>query len=45
MQSCIADNINNNDRYNVSPIWRRGLIYFRQIENRFAYGANGDRQR
>ena len=45
MQSCFADNINNNDKYNVSPIWRRLLIFFRQIENRFAYGANGDRQR
>ena len=33
MQSCIADNINTNDRNNVSP------IYFRQIASRFAYGA------
>ena len=45
MQSCIADNINNNDRNNVSPIWQRVLIYFRQIANRFVYGAIGDRQR
>ena len=40
MQSCIADNINNNDRNNVSPIWRRILIYFRQIANRFRLWCN-----
>ena len=37
MQSYIADNI--------SPICQRVLIYFRQIANRFVYGAISDQQR
>ena len=32
MQSRTADNVNDNDQNNVSPIWRRVLFYFRQIE-------------
>ena len=37
MQSCIADDINNNYRNNVSRIWQRILIYFHQIANHFAF--------
>ena len=44
MQSSTADNVNNKDQNNVSPIWQRVLFYFRQIANRFAYGAFGDQQ-
>jgi len=45
MQWCIVDNVNNGDQNNVSPIWWRIFLYFRQIANRFAYGAIGDRLR
>ena len=44
MQSSTAVNINNKDQNNLSPIWRRVLFYFRQIAQRFAHGAIGDRQ-
>ena len=44
MQLCTAENINNKDQNNVSPIWRRVLFNFRQIAKRFDYGAIGDRR-
>ena len=44
MQSCTADNVTNNNSNNISQIWRRVFIYFRQIENRFDYKAIGESQ-
>ena len=44
MQSCAADNVTNNHKNKVLPLWRNVLIYFRQIANHFAHDTIGDRQ-
>ena len=45
IQTCTDDDVTNYNWNNISPIWRRVFIYFRQIAHCFACSASGHRQR